>query len=94
MKTASEVAEEIVGPNIDGNKYHDAKIKLVAQALTAFREEGSEKEQVKGFDKGYQRGRAEALEEAAKFADDWIFGINNKSPHDLPSHIRALKEKP
>ena len=40
MKTAEEVAKEIVGPNIDGNKYHQAKIKLIAQALTAYTEEG------------------------------------------------------
>lgn len=32
--TFLERAEKIVGPNIDGNKYHDAKIKLIANQIS------------------------------------------------------------
>lgn len=67
MKNAEEVAKEVAikhfGAELPFNAYQEELISIVAQALTAFAEERSEKEQVKGFDKGYRRARAEALEE-------------------------------
>lgn len=76
MDKAEEAARKIVGENIDGNKYHDAKIRLIAAALRQARDEGAKEEREKVIKAGgiiaeqvYNKGRNEGLEESARKAE-------------------------
>jgi hypothetical protein len=70
MKTASEMAEEIIDrpyESMEGFDYRSLRV-LIAQALTAYAEERV-KENHCCHCPSYEEARAEALEEAAKIVD-------------------------
>lgn len=102
MKSAQELATEVVGANIDGNKYHEAKINLLARVISAYADERVKEDRSGNYlyQKSYQRGRDEALEEAAKSAKEFDGG-KVSPPYDwyavaygIAEAILALKSVP
>lgn len=102
MKTAEEVAEEIVRECYPWDR--PSQIKIIAQALTAFRDEaypflddtaaykkGCAEGIREGRIDGIHEGRNQALEEAAKVVQE---GDHPFSTITIAERIRALKDKP
>lgn len=98
MKTAEEAAEEIVSEVTREIIQPNELARLVAQALTAYTEEHAVAIANATISEACKKARAEALEEAAKMADE----IDDEDPygaccgHEMPiaAKIRALKDKP
>ena len=107
MKTAEEVAKEIGKKAVsddyieDGGYIRDWLVNDIAQALTAFRDEGALQQLricASHCEQQRQQARSEALEEAAKIADKYAsdkYSSGGKGRlRQTADDIRALKDKP